>query len=295
MRLATFQVGEVEHFGIFMVDRYLALDTVGDPDLCDARSFLAAGERGMRRVALLLAGPERDHLPVFSPDAVRLLPPVRHPGKVICVGRNYSEHCTEQGRRPPGEPILFAKFAASLVGHGGAVVLPPQSRKVDFEAELAAVIGRECDRVPVVRALEHVGGYAVFNDISARDLQARDKQWVRAKSFRTFGPMGPHLVTPDEVGDPQALHITLRLNGKLMQDASTRQMIFSVAELVSFVSQVVRLDPGDVIATGTPSGVGAFRDPPRFLAAGDRMQVAIERVGVLENEVVDDVGGEAER
>jgi 2-keto-4-pentenoate hydratase/2-oxohepta-3-ene-1,7-dioic acid hydratase in catechol pathway len=285
MQLATFRADDGEHFGIFLVDRYLALDSVGDPDLRAARAFLAAGERGLRRIALLLAGPERDRLPAFSPEQVRLLPPVPRPGKVICVGRNYSEHCSEQGRRPPGEPILFAKFAASLTAHGEQVLLPPQSQQVDFEAELAVVIGRECDRVPAKRALDHVGGYAAFNDISARDLQARDKQWVRAKSFRTFGPFGPHLVTPDEVGDPQGLRISMHLNDRLMQEASTAQMIFPVAELVSFISQVVRLDPGDVIATGTPSGVGAFRDPPVFLAPGDRMRVTIEAVGVLENDV----------
>lgn len=286
MRLATFLVGEETHFGIFLIDRYIALDGFGDPLFADARAYLTGGEQSHRRLAMLMAGPERERLASFTPEEVRLLPPVLDPQKVICVGRNYSEHCAEQGKEPPGEPILFAKFAASLTGDRCPVVLPRQSQKVDFEVELAAIIGRECFEIPPEQALAHVGGWSVFNDVSARDLQARDKQWVRAKSFRTFGPMGPHLVTPDEVGDPQALTISMHVNGQEMQRASTAQMIFDVARLVSFISAVLPLVPGDVIATGTPNGVGAFRDPPVFLQPGDVMRAEIGGVGVLQNRVV---------
>lgn len=283
MRMATFMVGGDVRFGVWTGSFYVALDRCGRPPLENAKNFLRFGREAAEMAAEVLS---RGDQPSFRKDEITLLPPVPDPGKVICVGRNYRKHCEEQGKEVPPDPVLFTKFAASLVGSGADVVIPPESDAVDFEVELAAIIGLSCRRVAPEKALEHVGGYSVFNDISARDLQARDKQWTRAKSFETFGPMGPHLVTPDEVTDPGDLRISLDVNGETMQDATTAQMMVSVEELVGFISCVVPLEPGDVIATGTPHGVGAFRHPPVFLGPGDRLTARIEEVGILENQVV---------
>ena len=284
MRLATFYADGDVRFGGWTGTGYVALDACGREVLESARNFLGSGREALDAAEEVLS---RGGLPGFGEEEVTLLPPVPDPGKVICVGRNYSLHCEEQGKEVPTDPVIFTKFAASLVGSGAEVVIPPESDAVDFEVELAAVIGAPCWRVDPGKALGHVGGYTVFNDISARDLQARDKQWTRAKSFETFGPMGPHLVTADEISDPGDLRISLDVNGVTMQDASTAQMVVSVGGLVSFVSRIVPLEPGDVIATGTPHGVGAFRDPPIFLGPGDVLSARIENVGTLVNRVVE--------
>jgi 2-keto-4-pentenoate hydratase/2-oxohepta-3-ene-1,7-dioic acid hydratase in catechol pathway len=210
---------------------------------------------------------------------------VDRPRKIICVGLNYRDHAVEQGVEPPAEPILFAKFANALVDPGEPIVLPPESEHVDAEAELAIVIGAVCRRVAAADALENVAGYTVANDVSARDLQFRDGQWLRAKSFDTFCPMSPDIVPVDVVGDGSGLHIVQRLNGKALQDSSTSQLIFPVAALVAHASTVFTLEPGDVVLTGTPAGVGFFRKPPVALAPGDEVSIEIERVGVLESPV----------
>ena len=220
-----------------------------------------------------------DPVPLAS---VVLRAPVPRPGKIVCVGRNYLEHARERGFDAPPEPILFAKWANSVSPPGATVVVPGATTEPDWEAELGVVIGRLCSRVPVERALEHVAGYTCLNDISARDLQNRVSQWTRGKAIDGFLPMGPWLVTADEVGDPQSLAIRCRLNGEIVQDGHTSLMIWSVAELVAFISETITLEPGDVIATGTPPGIGAARTPPLFLHDGDVVEVEIERVGVLE-------------
>ena len=215
---------------------------------------------------------------------LRLLPPVPRPGKVVAIGINYRSHAAEQDREPPSSPVMFAKFTTSLVGHGADIVWDPAlTRAVDFEAELAVVIGRTTRRVTESTALDHVLGYACLNDVSARDLQYADRQFVRAKSLDTFGPMGPALVTPDEVADPQSLGIRCLVNGEVMQSGSTADMVFGVAELIAFCSRAFTLERGDVIATGTPAGVGWFRDPKRMLRDGDEVVVEIDRVGRLVN------------
>ena len=225
---------------------------------------------------------EGERVPLAS---LALLAPVPRPGKVVCVGRNYVEHANERGFDAPPEPILFAKWANSVSAPGATVVVPPQTEQPDWEAELGAVIGAPCSRVPVERALEHVAGYTCLNDLSARDLQNRVSQWTRGKAVDGFLPMGPWLVTPDEVGDPQTLSVRCRVNGETMQDGHTSLMIWSVAELVAFVSETISLEPGDVIATGTPSGIGLARTPPVFLRDGDLVEVEIERVGLLETRI----------
>jgi 2-keto-4-pentenoate hydratase/2-oxohepta-3-ene-1,7-dioic acid hydratase in catechol pathway len=225
-----------------------------------------------------------DRLPAARPLAgLRLIAPVR-PAKIVAVGRNYREHAAEESAALPTVPLLFAKFPSALVGEGETITWSARmTAQVDYEAELAVVIGRRARNVAVDQALDHVLGYSCLNDVSARDLQVSDGQWTRAKSLDTFCPMGPLIVSADEVPDIEDLRVRCRVNGELRQDASTAELVHGVAELIAYCSQSFTLEPGDVIATGTPGGVGAFRDPPVFLADGDTVEVEIERVGTLTN------------
>jgi 2-keto-4-pentenoate hydratase/2-oxohepta-3-ene-1,7-dioic acid hydratase in catechol pathway len=216
---------------------------------------------------------------------VRLLAPVPRPGKILCVGLNYHDHAKETGQAVPTEPVLFSKFANSVVGPGADVLVPPEAGKVDYEAELAVVIGRRASRVAAADALDHVAGYACANDVSARSLQFLSSQWLLGKAIDTFLPLGPFLVTADEVPDPQALGIRCRVNDELRQSSSTGQMVFGVAELIAYASRTITLEPGDLVVTGTPSGVGMAADPPWFLSPGDRMRVEIDGLGELDNTV----------
>ena len=212
--------------------------------------------------------------------------PVPRPGKVICVGLNYRDHAAESNMPIPERPVLFSKFATCVVGPGEPVVIPATSEKVDYEAELAVVIGRRAKNVSASQAYDYVLGYTAFNDVSARDFQFADGQWQRGKSCDTFAPMGQTIVTTDEIPDPQRLSIKLILNGQTMQDSNTSQLIFGVPQLIEFITESITLEPGDVIATGTPPGVGFARNPPVFLRPGDGMQVQIEVIGELGNPIV---------
>jgi 2-keto-4-pentenoate hydratase/2-oxohepta-3-ene-1,7-dioic acid hydratase in catechol pathway len=213
-----------------------------------------------------------------------LLPPVTRPGKIIAVGRNYHEHAAEEGKTAPTDPVLFAKFPSALVGDRADIVWRAvDTVQVDYEAELAVVIGRTARDVPATRALDHVLGYTCLNDVSARDLQFGDGQWVRGKSLDTFCPMGPWIVTHDELPDPGATRIRCLVNGEVLQDAGTSEMVHDVPDLVAFCSRFMTLEPGDVIATGTPGGVGVFREPPRFLRDGDEVVIDIDGIGRLAN------------
>lgn len=214
-------------------------------------------------------------------EDLTLLAPVPRPGKIVCVGLSYRDHAAETGKPVPTEPVLFAKFANSVVADGATVAIPAATNEVDWEAELGVVVGRRATRVEVADALDHVAGYTCLNDLSARDLQRSTSQWTRGKAIDGFLPMGPCLVTADEVPDPQDLAISCTVNGTLAQRSSTREMVFGVAELVSFISQTMTLDPGDVIAAGTPPGVGMAHTPPWFLRPGDEVVVEIERLGRL--------------
>lgn len=226
--------------------------------------------------------------PLAAALPATLEPPVT-PRTFLCVGLNYRDHARESGAELPAHPLLFAKTGNAVSGHGHPVRLPATTpelaAQVDYEAELAVVIGRPCRSVAPERALEHVAGYLCANDVSARAFQFGDGQWYRGKSCDTFGPLGPWLVTPSEVGDPHELRIRLRLNGQTMQDSSTSQLIFRVPELIAFISNCITLQPGDIISTGTPPGVGFARKPPVFLKPGDQMEVEIDRLGVLANAV----------
>jgi 2,4-didehydro-3-deoxy-L-rhamnonate hydrolase len=207
------------------------------------------------------------------------------PQKIVCVGLNYRDHAEEQGVELPERPLLFAKWPNTLVAAGEPIRIPPISERVDYEAELGVVIGRRASRVAADDALDHVEGYVVANDVSGRDLQFADGQWVRGKSLDTFLPVS-ELVPASEVPDPQALPIRAILNGEVMQDSNTSNMIFGVADVVSFVSQAITLEPGDLIITGTPAGVGAFRDPPVWLQPGDEITIEIDGLGSITNPVV---------
>jgi 2-keto-4-pentenoate hydratase/2-oxohepta-3-ene-1,7-dioic acid hydratase in catechol pathway len=243
---------------------------------------------------LIAAGPEaweraRNAAPTGDGKPLRtgmLAAPLSAPSKIACVGLNYHDHCRETGMEPPERPLIFAKFSSSLTGPDSAIEWPEGlTGQVDWEAELAVVIGRRIKAASESEALDAVFGYTAANDVSARDLQFSDQQWVRGKSLDTFCPVGPVVVTPDEFGDPQDKRLLARVNGETMQDSTTAEMIFGVAEIVSFLSHSCTLEPGDLILTGTPWGVGGFRDPPIFLAPGDTVEIEVEGVGVLTNEV----------
>ena len=212
-----------------------------------------------------------------------LMSPVPWPGKVICIGLNYADHAAESGMEPPASPLSFSKFSSNVIGPGDSIPMPLGTSETDYEAELAVVLGRRAWRVDESAAMSHVLGYACANDLSARAFQFADGQWQRGKSCEGFCPLGPYVVTADEIPDPHQLRIRLRLNGELVQDSSTNQLIFRIPALIAHLSSFVALDPGDVILTGTPPGVGFARTPPIHLKAGDRMEVEIDGLGVLEN------------
>jgi len=219
-------------------------------------------------------------------DGVRWGAPIPEPRTIIALGLNYRDHAEEGKQEPPPNPLLFAKAPACTIGPFDPIVYPPQVTQLDYEVELAIVIGQRAKNLTPEQAWGVIAGYTAFNDVSARDIQFRESQWFRAKSFDTFAPMGPCLVTPDEIGDPQNLRIWCDVNGERLQDSTTANMIFKIPEIVAFISQVFTLRPGDVIATGTPAGVGVFRKPPRLLQVGDIVETGIEKIGILRNQVV---------
>lgn len=218
-------------------------------------------------------------------ENVKLLAPVPRPGKVICIGLNYRDHAVESNLPIPERPLFFSKFPSCIIGADENIVLPEHSEQVDYEAELAFIIGRKAKNVKAENALEYILGYTNFNDVSARDFQFADGQWQRGKSCDTFAPVGEFIATTDEIPDPHRLSIKLRLNGETLQNSNTEQLIFTIPEILEYLSQTVTLEPGDIIATGTPPGVGFAQKPPVYLKRGDRVEVEIEKLGVLRNQV----------
>jgi 2-keto-4-pentenoate hydratase/2-oxohepta-3-ene-1,7-dioic acid hydratase in catechol pathway len=218
-------------------------------------------------------------------SSLHLGPPVPDPDKILCIGLNYAEHIEEASQATTKFPPVFAKFRNSLIGATDTIVIPSVSTSIDYEAELAIVIGARCKDVPVEDALEYVAGYSVFNDVSARDLQFQTPQWTTGKILDTFGPMGPGITPRDDVPDVQSLRILTRINGRTVQDSNTSKMIWPVAETVSYFSQILTLEPGDIIATGTPAGVGLVQVPPLWLKPDDVVETEIERLGMLRNPV----------
>jgi 2-keto-4-pentenoate hydratase/2-oxohepta-3-ene-1,7-dioic acid hydratase in catechol pathway len=285
MRLATIETPAGNRAALFQGNSYVDLYAT-DPELPPSvRQLLQAGPTALQAATRTARHP---HAMRLAAEQVRLLPPIPDPPKIVCIGLNYRDHAAESGAPIPKEPVLFSKYATALIGHGAPIVLPPVSQEVDYEAELVIVIGRRGRHVPKDQAMSYVAGYMIGHDVSARDWQLKKdgKQWMVGKTFDTFAPTGPHLVTTDEVPDPHSLPIRLRLNGQKMQESSTKQMIFGVGEIVAYLSQVFTLEPGDLIFTGTPPGVGFARKPPVFLKPGDVAEVEIEGLGVLRNPVV---------
>lgn len=260
--------------------------TACDPLLPPTVREILAEDGGLERVAgAMVTGMKKG--PFVTG---RLLAPITHPSKIVCIGLNYRDHAIETNAAIPTEPICFNKFPQTIVGPDDAVILPRVSNQVDFEAELVAVIGKRGRRIPRSAAWDYVAGYTIGNDISARDWQKGRPggQWLLGKSADTFAPIGPYFVTADEVGDPHQLGIAFRLNGQVMQNSRTSELIFPIDQLISYLSQIFTFEPGDLLFTGTPAGVGVARTPPVFLQPGDQMEVEIEGLGVLRNPVVAD-------
>jgi 2-keto-4-pentenoate hydratase/2-oxohepta-3-ene-1,7-dioic acid hydratase in catechol pathway len=291
MKLLTFDVGRGPRAGLLIQDRVVDIHAASGGALPGDMLSLLAEEPGLvsvRQLERRMAGAACDGQTVLPLDRTPLLAPVPRPGKVICLGLNYRDHAAESGMPVPAEPVIFGKVSSSVIGPGAPIVLPEASAKVDYEVELAFVIGRRAKLVKAADAMAHVAGYTVLNDVSARDYQ-RDKpggQWYLAKSFDTFCPIGPWIVTPDEAPDARDLKLWCEVSGERLQSSSTAQMIFSVPQIVEYISRVFTLEPGDVVATGTPPGVGFARRPPRFLRRGDIVRCTVEGVGTLENPVV---------
>ena len=283
MRLVTFNTDNTpSRAGLLIGDEVVDIHETAPELPASVREILAAGDECLRAIGKLATAKRRTH----RLEKVHLGPPVPDPQKIICIGQNYRDHCAEQNAPIPERPIIFAKFPTALTGPRDPVRLPKISQQVDYEVELAFVIGRGGKHILEARAFEHVAGYMVLNDVTARDIQFGDKQWVRGKTFDTFAPCGPALVMGDEVPDPHALALSLTLNGQTMQTSRTDQLIFRVPHLVAFLSQVVTLLPGDIVTTGTPPGVGAFRKPPVWLKPGDKMKATVEGLGSIENTCV---------
>ncbi len=276
MRLIQFRHNEQTKFGQVVDDSIRVLHPSKNLGL---REFLSADARA---AAVHGAHDNPEQLKVQDVD---LLPPITDSSKIVCVGLNYHEHVAETGRQPNGYPTVFIRFADTQIGHRAPILLPTASHQLDFEGELAVVIGQRAYQVDEQQALKYVGGYACYNDVSVRDWQKHGTQWTPGKNFPGTGPFGPWIVTADEIPDPSALTIQTRLNGITVQSASTRQLIFSIPRLIAYISSFTALSPGDVICTGTPGGVGFTRSPPLFMKAGDTVEVEIERIGTLSNPV----------
>ena len=285
MRLATIETWAGPRAGLQIGDTFVDIHATDANLPGNVRLILEGGPEMLSAVAALGNRPGGARVPAAQ---VKYHAPIADPRKIICVGLNYKDHAAESGSPIPKEPILFSKYPTALIGHGETIVLPKVSQEVDFEAEFVIVIGKKGRHLTLANAMEYVAGYSVGHDVSARDWQLRKdgKQWMVGKTFDTFAPLGPVLVTKDEVPDPQNLPIRLTLNGQVMQSSSTSQMIFGVAELLVYLSQVFTLEPGDLIYTGTPPGVGVARKPPVYMKDGDVVEVEIEGLGVLRNPVV---------
>lgn len=284
MRLATIQTPAGPRAAVQQGEEYIDLHATRPGLPLSVRELLAGGPAALSIAAEAAGRPDALR---YAASAVKLLAPIPDPPKVICIGLNYRDHASESGASIPREPVLFSKFATAIIGPGKAIRLPTVSCEVDYEAELVLVVGKKGRPGSAAAAMEHLAGCTIGHDVSARDWQLKKdgKQWLAGKTFDTFAPIGPVLVTLDELGDPHNLDIRLRLNGQTMQDSNTRQMIFRAGDLLAYLAQIVTLEVGDLIFTGTPPGVGFARKPPVFLKGGDVVEVEIEKLGVLRNPV----------
>ena len=285
MRFAAFSTGEQDGLAVAGPNgRFHGLLTkdAGYPGPLDV--LIRNGRSALDAAAAML-----EKGPAIDLGQVTLLPPLPAPGKIICVGLNYIDHSIESGFTPPDYPTIFTRFTSSLIGAGAPIVRPRVSTQLDYEGEMVAVIGTRGRHIAEKDALDHVIGYSIFNDASVRDYQKKSPQWTIGKNFDNTGAFGPHLVTADELSPgAKGLHIQTRLNGMVVQDASTDDMIFSVARLISILSEAITLSSGDIIVTGTPAGVGMARKPPLFMKHGDVCEVEIEGIGILRNKIEDE-------
>jgi len=314
MKLVTYESAKLSRLGVVhgdcVVDVPTAYGLIAKGKIADAKLAAAAdvlrklgrppgdmielltlGERYRKALGVIVAHAGETHKKtpkglVIPLRTAKLRAPIAHPNKITCIGLNYADHAREGGQEPPAAPIFFLKSHNTISGPGDAIKLPPNSTQVDYEAEFAVIIGKRGKHIPESEAHKYIAGYTVLHDVSARDMQFGDKQWYRGKSCDTFAPTGPWIVTPDEVPDPNNLRISLTLNGETLQDSNTSNLIFKVPFLISYLSQSVTWEVGDLISTGTPPGVGFARKPPVFLKAGDTVSVTVEGIGTLTNPVV---------
>jgi 2-keto-4-pentenoate hydratase/2-oxohepta-3-ene-1,7-dioic acid hydratase in catechol pathway len=278
------RLGALTERGVIPLETAARSLSISSEFFADIESFLSGGDAAQALAEKVISNAPASAAILISD--VRLRPPVRRPGKIIAVGLNYRDHSAEAGAKNlPKTPILFAKFTTSISGPDDPIVIPASDPQVDYEAELAVVMGKKGKSIAAANAFEYVAGYVPLNDVTARAWQFADKQWVRGKSPDTFCPIGPWLTTRDEIPDPHALSISARVNGVTVQNSHTSKMMFRIPELVEFISASITLEPGDIIATGTPEGVGVFRNPPVFLKAGDVVEIEIETLGILRNPV----------
>ncbi len=292
MKLGRFKMGERIFTGIVRGEAVIDLGKTAGimPEFQKCESVFSQVRPLLTHIndlVLMLAAANQNYVSYPLAD-LKILPPISDPDKIICIGLNYNEHAAESEMDLPEEPVFFCKFKSSIIGPEEAIIIPKVSNQIDYEAELAVLIGQPGKHIPEAQAMEHVAGYTAFNDVSARDLQFRGGQWIKGKALDTFAPLGPFIVTKDEIPDPHSLKIGLELNGRRMQDSSTDKLIFNIPRLIAFLSQLFTLEMGDIIATGTPSGVGFTRQPPVFLKHGDEVRVVIEQVGELVNPVVEE-------
>lgn len=303
MKLVTFIHQEVTRLGVVIHDQVIDLEQSCRSFQSEKRDIPSLSEFPEDMLALLRSNdetwqilaaivkwaesePEKIGSYSYPLDEVHFAPPLNNPSKIVCVGLNYHDHCREQNVEVPQRPLLFAKFPSTIIGFDDDITWQTKiTEQVDYEAELGVVIGRKGRNIPMNESFNYIAGYTIINDVSARDIQFSDVQWVRGKSLDTFCPMGPYLVTADEVADPQNLKIQCWVNGELKQDSNTAEMIFKIPELITFISKTCTLIPGDIISTGTPNGVGFFRKPPVFLQPGDIVEIEIEKLGRLRNMV----------
>jgi 2-keto-4-pentenoate hydratase/2-oxohepta-3-ene-1,7-dioic acid hydratase in catechol pathway len=261
-------------------NRVLPLDGLGHNNPLE---FITRGPDAWAKAASALQGTGDSH--TIALDSVTLLCPLPNPGKLLCIGLNYRDHALESKMEIPSTPTVFTKFSSAIVGPGDTVCVPPITQKPDYEAEMAFVIGVGGKNIPADKWRDHVFGYTIVNDVSARDIQLSTSQWVLGKSLDTFGPIGPWIVTADEIPDPHSLDIKLSIDGELLQNSNTRELIFKIPELIAYLSSIVPLAPGDIISTGTPAGVGLGFTPPRWLRDGETMTIEISSIGTLTNQV----------
>jgi 2-keto-4-pentenoate hydratase/2-oxohepta-3-ene-1,7-dioic acid hydratase in catechol pathway len=280
MQLVTFQHNGSARPGAISGDKIIGLHAAGFSTMLQ---LIQGGSEAREHIKTWLENPPKDE--VASLSEARLLAPLSNPPKIICVGLNYRDHALECKAEIPKVPTLFSKYTTSIIGPREAIVLPKNSKQPDYEAEFAVVIGKGGRYISKDRWRDHVFGYTNLNDVSARDYQEATSQWMVGKTFDTFAPMGPAIVTADEIADPQALDIQMIINGEVLQSSNTSQMVFGIPELIEYISSIFTLEPGDVISTGTPAGVGEAKTPPRWLRPGDDVVVRIAGIPELHNEV----------